>query len=81
MSPEKKTLYDWLKMLVLIVLVIYIGMLALNQTLAYIYKSEFLQSPCAVCKELNPDVEFCSKEIKINENNNYNMNNIIIPTS
>lgn len=42
--------------------VIALGALAVNQTLGYIYKSQFLQTPCTLCVELNPHLEECFTE-------------------
>jgi hypothetical protein len=36
-----------------------IGLFVLNQYLAYRYKAVFLQSPCMVCQELNPQIAGC----------------------
>lgn len=52
---------EWLVIIIIMLLVISIGLFALNQTLAFYYKSEFLQSPCALCEELNPHLEECFK--------------------
>lgn len=40
-------------------LVIVLGLVAVNQTLGYLYKAQFLKTPCELCKELNPEVEDC----------------------
>jgi|TARA_R100001530_G_scaffold45489_1_gene34278 hypothetical protein len=55
---DKKTI-DVLKLLLTIFLVVSLGMIAVNQTMEFFYKSKFLKSPCYLCAELNPGVEQC----------------------
>ena len=50
------------KTLFIIVITIAIGVFAVNQTLRYVYNSEFLQAPCNLCLEINPALEPCFKE-------------------
>ena len=52
---------EWMKLVAIMLLIIGLGMFALNQTLSYYYKSEFLQTPCSLCLEINPELEFCEK--------------------
>jgi len=47
---------EMLKILFWVVLVVAIGMVAVNQTFEFYYKAEFLRSPCSLCMELNPEV-------------------------
>jgi len=75
---------DKLKTILVIVLVVALGTLAVNQTLGFYYKSQFLQSPCDLCRNLNPLLDECFKaestviidamtgEI-VNEKNPYNI--------
>lgn len=42
-----------------IVLVCALGFLALNQFLEFTYNSAFLQKPCGLCADLNPEVKEC----------------------
>lgn len=58
MIPTNK-LKDLLIVLLIIVGVIALGLLAVNQALAFRYKSVFLQTPCDVCKDLNPHLSMC----------------------
>lgn len=51
---ENKQIINMIKFLLIILLVISLGLLAINQTLQYFYKAQFLKSPCSLCKELNP---------------------------
>ena len=51
--------YQTLKHIAMFLLVIALGMTAVNQTLGFLYKAEFLKQPCALCAELNPDVKEC----------------------
>jgi len=48
-----------LKNLVLFILVIALGITAVNQTLGFYYKAHFLKSPCDLCASLNPEVKEC----------------------
>lgn len=42
-----------------ILLVVGVGLLAVNQFLNFTYKAELLKSPCTLCAELNPGVQDC----------------------
>lgn len=53
---------NWLKTSVMILLIVGLGLLAVNQVLEYIYNAEFLKAPCQLCRELNPDVAVCLNE-------------------
>lgn len=44
-------------------LVLGLGLLALNQFIGFRYKSVFLQTPCDLCKELNPHLEICFQTV------------------
>lgn len=48
--------------ILIIVLIVALGMLAVNQTMGLRYKAEFLKSPCDLCEKLNPHLENCFKE-------------------
>ena len=52
---------DWAKLLLIIGLVISTGLFAVNQFVDFRYSAEFLSTPCALCVELNPDVDLCPK--------------------
>lgn len=54
---------DFLKTIGLIFLVVALGMLAVNQSLEFYYRAEFLKAPCSLCAELNPDVEVCIQNL------------------
>lgn len=47
------------KFILVLILVLALGMLAINQGLGFFYKAEFLKSPCGLCSELNPGVKQC----------------------
>lgn len=55
------TPYDLLKLIGIILVVILIGMFAVNQTLTYFYKSAFLQTPCQLCLSENKELDLCPK--------------------
>ena len=61
-NNTQKPIKEYLLLLLIILLVIAIGMFAVNQSLAYYYKSQFLQSPCSLCLTLNERLEPCFKE-------------------
>lgn len=48
-------------MLIMVLLVLALGLTAINQGLGYYYKSKFLQTPCELCAELNPQYQECFK--------------------
>ena len=52
-KPKNK-LKEVLTIILMIALVVGLGMLAINQTIGFFYKARLLQSPCSLCKELNP---------------------------
>jgi hypothetical protein len=54
----------------IIVLVIAIGLFALNQFFAWHYKAELLQKPCDLCMKLNPDLELTTKITRLNMTDN-----------
>jgi hypothetical protein len=60
-----QTIKELLIVILIITIVIAIGMFAVNQTLGYYYKSQFLQSPCQLCKDVNPHLEKCFKDASI----------------
>ncbi len=56
---------DYGTILILIVGIISLGTLAVNQSLEYYYKAEFLGTPCDLCSKLNPWLEECFEEASI----------------
>lgn len=60
--PKEKINY-WLKQSLLFILVIAIGLLAINQALGFFYKTQFLATPCNLCGQLNPEVDACIKKL------------------
>jgi len=75
--------YSWLKAILIVVAIISLGTLAVNQTLGYYYKSKFLQTPCELCKDLNPHLEECFEEkswIVTTNKNEINYSNFSFPT-
>jgi len=45
--------------IIIVIAIIILGMVAINQTLGFFYKSQFLQSPCALCVDINPEWGRC----------------------
>jgi hypothetical protein len=70
-------LYSWARLLLIMLLVIAVGIFIVNQTLAYSYKAQLLQSPCGLCVELNPEWAKCYEDNNriIVSNTNYNKTN------
>ena len=50
---KNNNLISFLRFLLYILLVVGLGLIAVNQGIGYFYKSRFLQTPCELCKELN----------------------------
>jgi hypothetical protein len=64
LKQAKKTLI----LALIIIGVVALGLLAVNQALEFTYRSQFLQAPCQLCRELNPDVDHCfNQPIPINQ--------------
>jgi hypothetical protein len=79
-EKTKPSLKDALIIITLILLVVGLGMLAANQTLKFFYKSQFLQTPCSLCKELNPNAPININAPRINNINlTYNASDFIQP--
>ena len=52
----------WIKIghfVLIIVLVVALGVLAVNQGIRFYYASAFLQEPCELCSKLNPHLSDC----------------------
>jgi hypothetical protein len=45
-----------LSILAIILLVISLGLLAINQAMGFYYKIELLSSPCSLCEKIKPPV-------------------------
>ena len=45
--------------ILIIILVVALGILAMNQGLRFYYASAFLQQPCELCSDLNPHLDNC----------------------
>ena len=60
---HKKITY--LKVILIVISILALGMLAVNQTLDYFYKTQFLKQPCELCIELNPQLSECFNTPKI----------------
>ena len=54
----------------IIIGVVALGLLAVNQFLAFRFKAQFLNAPCDLCLELNPHLEGCFNSDNIETNNN-----------
>jgi len=60
------------KTIIIVLIIVSLGLFALNQTLGYIYKAHFLKSPCDLCAQLNPNISNC---IYQKENTYYKLDN------
>jgi len=72
---------DKLLMALIIIGVVSFGLFAINQFFSWKYKSVFLQTPCTLCRELNPEVEACFKIVEtetIKNNYEINLSNFIL---
>ena len=58
-KTEGHTLTWWLVQALLLLAVVALGTFTINQVLEYRYKAEFLQAPCKLCADLNPNVSKC----------------------
>lgn len=76
---ETKTI-DKIKLIFIIILIVSLGLFSINQFLGWYYKMELLNSPCDLCVELNPDLEFRLKPFMFDQDNIiiFDKNNIII---
>lgn len=54
-----------LQTILLICLVVFFGLLSVNQYYKFRYKMIFLQTPCDVCVDLNPQLESCFEDTTI----------------
>lgn len=50
---------SYLLIALIIIGVVALGLLAINQFLGFIFKAQFLGSPCDLCEELNPHLKRC----------------------
>lgn len=74
---SKNTIKDYLIYSIIILAVVGFGTLAVNQTLEYYYRAEFLKDPCGLCKELNPFENYNSIPGYLEDNIDYsNMSNL-----
>ena len=61
-------------LLALIVIgVVALGLLAVNQFLSFMFKADFLNSPCDLCERLNPHLAECFHIESINRTSEYNI--------
>lgn len=58
-----KSALDLGKVVLIMLLIAGAGLFLVNQFFSWKYKAEFLQAPCKLCSELNPDVEKCIERI------------------
>ena len=57
------------KTIIIILVVVGLGLFAMNQGLAYIYKVQLLAKPCKLCEELNPHLNECFNKQSIKKIN------------
>jgi len=53
---------DKLQLGIMILIIIVLGLLAVNQYLGFRYKAELLQTPCQLCTQLNPNIIILPKD-------------------
>jgi len=56
---KAKNAYSILKFTLIILAVVALGIIIVNQTLAYYYKAQLLAGPCELCAKLNPNQSKC----------------------
>jgi hypothetical protein len=59
MNESWQIVYDVLKTILVILLVVVLGVAAVNQILIYKYHAELLQKPCELCANLNKPQTSC----------------------
>lgn len=59
---NKETINKWLSMAIECLIIVVLLLLAVNQYYDWHYHNRFLQTPCGLCFELNPDVQNAFKE-------------------
>ena len=72
---------DKIKLIFIIILVVALGLLAINQFSGWYYKMELLLSPCDLCREQNPGLEFREGMLGIEIENKIINNFSLNPTS
>ena len=60
-GKEGKLIFDrkLLINILIIIAIVSLGMLAINQTLGYLFKTQFLLTPCELCVKANPQYRSC----------------------
>lgn len=58
-GPYNNRALDFVRLAFWILLVVGVGMFAVNQGLGFVYHAHFLKAPCNLCAELNPGVQSC----------------------
>lgn len=66
---DKQKVFDYIVIIISALIIIALLLFVVNQTLAFFYKSQFLQTPCGLCEKLNPGIEVVPKIILTNPNN------------
>jgi len=56
---QKRDFFYYAKLVATILLVVGLGVFAINQALHYYYSTAFLSNPCDLCKNLNPNMSTC----------------------
>lgn len=62
LGTEREELYGKLRLALIVFLVVAVGLFAINQFIEFKFKSTFLQKPCNVCQEFNPNQSRCIEE-------------------
>lgn len=55
---------SWLRFSFWLILVVALGLLAVNQGMKFFYGAHLLKSPCNLCADLNPEVKSCIYELE-----------------
>jgi len=58
-QPSQQRIREIAKTILIILLVVALGIFAVNQILKFFYNSQLLQSPCELCADLNKEQASC----------------------
>jgi hypothetical protein len=76
---KELTLFQKLRMILVIIITIAVGVFIINQFIDLYYKTELLIEPCKLCMERNPHIECYPNIFYWVEINKLNITNYTIP--
>lgn len=87
-EEEKLGVWDYLKAILISVLIIFLVFLSMNQIIGYVYKAEILMNPCNLCAKITPDFRECVEatnqyqvpiQVVTPDDFYYNLTKILVP--